>query len=52
VVDAKGGDARARAWLSAYLLGGGISPSTLAVEEEAGVDPLDEQISLVKLLNP
>jgi hypothetical protein len=52
VVDAKAGDARAREWLSAYVLGGGISPSTLAVEEEAGVDPLEEQISLAKLLNP
>lgn len=44
VTDAKAGDAKARSWLASYLIGsppgGTVTLHGLAVEEEAGSDPI------------
>ena len=48
VAHAKQGDAKAREWLARYLVGSPVlatpTPSTLAVEDEAGLDPLAHMI--------
>lgn len=54
VADAKAGDAKARDWLAAYLVGrpetAAVTLHTLAVEDAAGTDPVDADASLAKLM--
>jgi len=54
VADAKAGDAKARDWLAAYLVGrpeaAAVTLHTLAVEDEAGTDAVAEDASLAAIL--
>jgi len=55
VADAAGGDAKAREWLSTYLLGkpAGEAPTlhALAVQEATGYDPVQEAVATVRGLD-
>ena len=55
VQDAKAGDAKARDWLAAYLVGrpdaAAVTLHRLAVEDEAGTDAVAAEASLASLLS-
>jgi hypothetical protein len=54
VADAKAGDAEARDWLAAYLVGrpetAAVTLHTLAVEDAAGTDPVAADASLAAMM--
>jgi len=54
VTSAKAGDAKARDWLSQYMLGNpvGIAPTSfdLAVDDAAGVDPVETRAAQKRML--
>lgn len=54
MADARGGDAKAREWLTQYLVGKpdkeALRLSKLAAEEETGVDPLAGDVSHASMM--
>jgi hypothetical protein len=55
VSQARGGDARAREWLSRYLLGipgtVALKPSDIAWQDESGYDPVEARVADTRLMS-
>jgi hypothetical protein len=55
VSQARGGDARAREWLSRYLLGipgaAALKPSDIAWQDESGYDPVEARVADTRLMD-